>query len=65
MAHGHVNAAGYTIGKVYREAEFVVERLNREAATNFSLMQLTIGSVLSKKAGTEFKKQMKKLGGDS
>lgn len=46
------------------ESEYVVDRINRDHATYFGLLQLTVGSVLSKKAGVEFKRQMKKLSGD-
>jgi len=64
LANGHPSAARYPIGKVFFECEFVVERLNREHASYFSLLQLTVSSVFSKKGAAEFKKQMKKMAGD-
>lgn len=64
QANGHPNAPRYPVGKVFMETQYVVERINRDHATYFGLLQLTVGSVLSKKAGSEFKKQMKKLAGD-
>ncbi len=64
MANGHPKAPRYPAGKVFMEAEFVVERLNRDLATQFTLMQLTIGSVFNKKSGGKFTKTIKDLGGN-
>lgn len=50
---------------VWDEAELVVERVNRNNATNAVLMQMVVASVLSpKKGGAAFAKTIKRLNGD-
>lgn len=46
---------------VWEEATLVVERMNREAASDKVLLQLAAGSLLSKDAGRQFKKTLKEL----
>jgi hypothetical protein len=46
---------------VWDEAALVVERRNREHATNATLMQLAVVSVLSKEGRKEFKNVIKRL----
>lgn len=46
---------------VFTEAEYVVERLDREEATRAVLVQMAVSSMLSKKAGEVFKKKIKEM----
>lgn len=46
---------------VYIEAEYVVERLDREEATRAMMVQMAVSSLLSKKSSKEFEKQIKKM----
>lgn len=61
LAHGHPFARKYPVGMVWEEATLVVERINREAASNTALLQLAAGSLLSKEAGKQLKKTLKEL----
>lgn len=61
LDHGHPHARHYPIGMVWDEATLVVERMNREAASNTALLQLAAGSLLSKDAGKQLKKTLKEL----
>lgn len=61
LDHGHPHARRYPIGMVWDEATLVVERMNREAASNTALLQLAAGSLLSKEAGKQLKKTLKEL----
>lgn len=63
LAEGHQDARHYPIGMVWDEAKLVVERRNRAHATDAMLIQLAVGSVLSKKGAQEFSKQIKRLNG--
>lgn len=56
-----MDAQHYPIGMVWDEAALVVERRNREHATNATLMQLAVVSVLSKEGRKEFKNVIKRL----
>jgi len=56
-----VNAQQYPIGMVWDEARLVVERRNREHATNAILTQLAVASILSKDGRKEFTKTVKRL----
>lgn len=46
---------------VWDEASLVTERLNGLEATRAILLQMAVSSVLSKKAGQEFKRAVKRL----
>lgn len=61
MAHGHPEARHYPVPMLSNEAAIVVNRLNREHATNAVLTQMAVSSVLSKKAGKQFEKRIKQL----
>lgn len=61
MAHGHPEARHYPVPMMTREARIVRKRVNGQIATEAVLTQLAIGSILSKKAGKAFEKQVKKL----
>ena len=64
MANGHPRAARYPIGKVFVEAEFVVERLNSQEINRAIFTQLAVASGMgSKKATKLFNKQIEKLQG--
>ena len=63
LANGHSDALNYTVGKVWDEAEIVVERLNRQAVTEAVLIQSAVASLLSKEGGKEFSKLVKRLTG--
>lgn len=59
--NGHPNAMRYPVGTVCDEAELIVAHLNNLAATEATLTQLAIASVLSKKAASLFTQEVKKL----
>lgn len=61
LSHGHPEAGDYPLGTLWVESQLVVERLNQQAVTQAVLLQLAVGSILSKKTGSEFKKTIKKL----
>ena len=61
LAEGHVDAADYPLGRVFVEAEVAVTRVNQAFVTQATLLQLAVGSLLSKKSGEEFQKAVKKL----
>lgn len=64
MANGHPYAARYPIGRVFRESEFVVERLNNQEISRAVFIQLAVASGMgSKKATKLFNKQIEKLQG--
>jgi hypothetical protein len=46
---------------VWVEAELVAERENRRIATEAVLTQMAVSSVISKQAGKEFRKVIKRL----
>lgn len=54
----------YPVGKVWSEAQLVIERLNSLEVTRATLLQLAVSSVLSKEAGEEFRKALDSLKGD-
>jgi hypothetical protein len=64
MDHGHTEARLYPVPMVWMEVSLVRERLNQEIASNASLTQLVIGSILSKKAGAKLKERLRDLVGD-
>ena len=61
MDHGHPEASSYPFGMVWDEAESSVDRINAQTVTETVLMQMAVGSILSKKAGAELKKILKGL----
>jgi len=61
IEHGHVDARYYTIGRVFEEAELVVERINGLEATRAVLLQMAVASILSKKAAKGFQEAIRRL----
>lgn len=61
MEHGHREATEYPLGMLWVESQLVVDRLNNSEVTRAVLLQLAVGSLLSKKTGVEFKKTIKRL----
>lgn len=61
MDHGHTSARLYPLPVVWSEVKIVRDRLNQEIASNASLTQLVIASILSKKAGGKLQKRLKDL----
>ena len=61
MSQGHPEAGWYPLGTLWVESQLVVESLNQQEATRAVLLQLAVGSILSKKTGSEFKKTIKEL----
>lgn len=61
IANGHNHARKYPLGMVVIEAEFVVERWDREEANRALLIQMAVSSLLSKKGGDIFKKTIKQM----
>lgn len=43
------------------EARLIVERVNRRHATEATLVQMAVSTILSKKAGKAFQKQIREL----
>lgn len=64
MAHGHSEARNYPVPVVWTEVTLVQERANGLLASEISLLQLAVHSVLSKDAGAKLKKRLKDLVGD-
>lgn len=64
LDHGHPHAWRYPIRMVWEEAALVVERLNGLEASRAVLLQMAVSSVISKKAGAEFKKAIRRLSED-
>ena len=59
--HGHPEARRYPLPMLWKEAEIVRRRLNRDYATTAVLTQLAVAGLLSEKAGGAFREQIKKL----
>jgi uncharacterized protein HemY len=51
----------YPIGRVWEEAELIVQRLNQQAASNTSLMRIAVGAVISKEGAQLLDKVLKEL----
>lgn len=64
LANGHTEANGYPIAMIWDEARLVGDRLNGQMATEAVLTQMAVSSVLSKKAGKEFDKMIKRMSED-
>ena len=72
LANGHPDAWSYPLGFLFQEAGIVVERLNTQAATDASLLQLAISSIpnmsvkptATKKLAATFQKTVKALLGE-
>lgn len=64
LGNGHPEAAEYVIGRVWDEAELVVERLNSQMVTEAILVQSAVASLLTKEGGKEFTKLTKRLTGE-
>ena len=61
LSEGHAQAPRYPIGMVWDECQLVVERQNRAHATEATLVQLAVSSILSKDGAKEFRKTLKRL----
>ena len=61
LANGHLYARRYPVGMVYVEAQYVVERQDREEATRAVLFQMAAASLLDKKASAAFQKKIKAM----
>lgn len=58
---GHPEARHYPLGMLYDESNLVIERRNASIVTDSQLRNLSAMGVFSKKARTEFSKQVKLL----
>lgn len=58
---GHWQARRYPLGMVWEEAQLVVERKNRDAASNTALLHTAAAAVMSKEGGRALKKILKEL----
>lgn len=58
---GHPNASRYPLGAVLDEHSLVSKQINSRIVTEAVLFQLAASSILSKKAGQAFEKQIKRL----
>jgi hypothetical protein len=56
LAYGHHDARAYPIGLIFDEAEIVVDRLNRDMASEAMLTMMAISANFSKPASREFYK---------
>ncbi len=65
MAQGHPEARFYPIGMLATEVDIARKRENGKLASEISLMQLAMGSVLSKKSGSALKKELENLSADA
>lgn len=65
ISEGHTQARDYPLGTLLYEAEIAKERCNNNIVTEIALMQMVVGSVLSKDAAKALKKQLEKLSGDA
>ncbi len=54
-AQGHPEAGGYPVARVWEEVEIAVARQNAMLASGVGLLQLTVGSLLSKDAAKALK----------
>jgi hypothetical protein len=52
---------GYTIGRVFDEANIVTERENARIVTEAQLVQMAASGIVSAKGGKQFGKMLKKL----
>ncbi len=58
---GHPDAAHYPLGMLSDEALLVLERQHNAEANRAALLHLAVSAILSKKAGTEFRKVSKQF----
>ena len=69
LDHGHPTALSYPIWKVFAEANYVVNRMNAQMASEISLMQMALSSIpnqsvkpaATKRAAKELTKHLKGL----
>lgn len=61
LDHGHTHALHYPVGRVWEEAEIVVQRVNQEKASDTSLMRVAVGAVISKEGAKLLDKVLKEL----
>lgn len=61
MASGHPDAIHYTLGRLYDEANLVIERDNNRIITEAQLAQTAVAGILSEKARSAFTKHIKSL----
>ncbi len=61
MSQGHQEARHYPVPMLWTETRLARERVNRDQANEAMLTRLAVHSLLSKNAGQEFNKRIKKL----
>ena len=61
MSEGHADAAHYTLGRLYDEANLVIERNNNRIVTEAQLAQTGVAAILSAKSRSNFTKHIKSL----
>lgn len=61
LANGHPLSPHYPVHRVWEEAFIVAERTNLTIVTEAVMTQLAVASLLSKDAGTEFKKVIRSM----
>jgi hypothetical protein len=64
QSEGHPEARLYPVPLLWQELQIVRRRLNRVHATEATLTRMAVSSVLSKEAGKQFDKTVKKLSED-
>ena len=61
LANGHPDAPSYPIGRLWIEAEIVVDRINKHLADEALLTQLAVSTLMSESAGETFNDRIKDL----
>lgn len=61
LAHGHVDAVHYPLGRLFDEANLVRERVNTLMITEAQLAQHGVAGILSAKARKSFSEMVKSL----
>ena len=61
LDHGHKDARHYPVGMVWDESEIVVERVNRELASQATIMQAAFIGSNSKKGAAHLQRLLKEL----
>lgn len=61
MAEGHPDARGYDLPFLVFQSRIARKRVNRRLADEAVMVSLAAGSLMSKKTGREFQKQIKAL----
>ena len=61
QAHGHPQARHYPVPYLWMETQIVRQRVNRDHATQATLLQLAVASIMSKDGGKLFQKRITAL----